>query len=75
MLGGDNQRRNCPQIGNNTVCNLSFNTQDYLTTYLESKGMTLEFKLIDDIKSYGLMTKRNSTANKISCEWVLILKK
>ena len=62
-------------IGNNTVCNLSFNTQDYLTTYLESKGMTLEFKLIDDIKSYGLMTKRNSTANKISCEWVLILKK
>ena len=62
-------------IGNNTVCGLSFNTQDYLTTYLQSKGMQLEFKLIDDIKSYGLMTKRNKTANKISSEWVIVLKK
>ena len=62
-------------IGNNKVCNLSFNTQDYLTTYLQSLGMHLEFKLIDDIKSYGLMTKRNKTANTISSEWVLVLKK
>ena len=62
-------------IGNNTVCQKSFSTQDYLTTYLQSKGMHLEFKLIDDIKSYGLMTKRNKTANKISSEWVLVLKK
>jgi len=37
--------------------------------------MQLEFKLIDDIKSYGLMTKRNKTANKISSEWVIVLKK
>lgn len=62
-------------IGNNTVCGLSFNTQDYLTSYLQSIGMQLEFKLIDDIKSYGLMTKRNKTASKISCEWVIVLKK
>lgn len=62
-------------IGNNTVCGLSFNTQDYLTSYLLSKGMQLEFKLLDDIKSYGLMTKRNKTANKISSEWVIVLKK
>lgn len=62
-------------IGNNTVCNRPFDTQDYLTTYLESKGMKLQFKLIDDIKSYGLMTKRNKTASRISCEWVLVLKK
>lgn len=62
-------------IGNNTVCQRPFSTQDYLTTYLQSKGMHLEFKLIDDIKSYGLMTKRNKTANKISSEWVLVLKK
>ena len=62
-------------IGNNTVSGISFNTQDYLTTYLQSKGMHLEFKLIDDIKSYGLMTKRNKTANTISSEWVLVLKK
>lgn len=62
-------------IGNNTVCNRPFDTQDYLTTYLESKGMQLQFKLIDDIKSYGLMTKRNKTASTISCEWVLVFKK
>ena len=62
-------------IGNNTVCNRPFDTQDYLTTYLQSKGMQLQFKLIDDIKSYGLMTKRNKTANRISCEWILVLKK
>lgn len=62
-------------IGNNTVCGLSFNTQDYLTSYLQSKGMQLKFKLIDDIKSYGLMTKRNKTANTITSEWVLVLQK
>lgn len=62
-------------IGNNTVCNRPFDTQAYLTTYLEQKGMTLQFKLIDDIKSYGLMTKRNKTASTISCEWVLVFKK
>ena len=62
-------------IGNNTVCNRPFDTQDYFTTYLESKGMKLQFKLIDDIKSYGLMTKRNKTASTISCEWVLVFKK
>lgn len=37
--------------------------------------MKLQFKLIDDIKSYGLMTKRNKTASTISCEWVLVFKK
>ena len=62
-------------IGNNTVCNRPFDTQDYLTTYLQSKGMQIQFKLIDDIKSYGLMTKRNKTASTISCEWVLVFKK
>lgn len=62
-------------IGNNTVCKRQFDTQDYLTTYLVRQGMTLQYKLIDDIKSYGLMTKRNKTANKISSEWVIVLKK
>lgn len=62
-------------IGNNTVCGRPFDTQDYLTTYITSKGLRLQFKLIDDIKSYGLMTKRNKTASRISCEWVLVFKK
>ena len=62
-------------IGNNTVCKRQFDTQDYLTTYLVSKGMKLQYKLIDDIKSYGLMTKRNKTADTISREWILVFKK
>lgn len=62
-------------IGNNTVCGKEFNTQHYLTQYMESIGFNVVFKLIDDIKSYGLMTKRNKTASTISCEWVVVLKK
>lgn len=62
-------------IGNNTVCGHEFDTQAYLTEYMITKGLSLEFKLIDDIKSYGLMTKRNKTASRISCEWVLVFKK
>lgn len=63
-------------IGNNKVCNYEFNTQQYLTDYLvENCGLILIFKLIDDIKSYGLMTKRNKTADIISREWILVFKK
>lgn len=62
-------------IGNNTVCKRQFDTQDYLTSYLMGKGMHLQYKLIDDIKSYGLMTKRNKTANMITREWILVFKK
>ena len=62
-------------IGNNKVCEIEFNTQEYLTKYLQSKGLKLQFKLIDDIKSYGLMTKRNKTEDIISREWILVFKK
>lgn len=62
-------------VGNNKVCNLEFNTQEYLCEYIESRGMKLILKFIDDIKSYGLMTKRNKTADIISCEYILIFKK
>lgn len=62
-------------VGNNKVCNTEFNTQEYFTEYLVSKGLKLQFKLIDDIQSYGLMTKRNKTADIISREWILVFKK
>lgn len=62
-------------VGNNKVCGKEFNTQQYLTEFIEKKGLKLVFKLIDDIKSYGLMTKRNKTADIISREWVLVFKK
>lgn len=62
-------------IGNNNVCGHQFNTKQYLSEYLNTKGMTLKLELIDDIKSYGLMTKRNKTANIITREWILIFQK
>jgi DNA modification methylase len=62
-------------VGNNKVCNKEFNTQEYFTECLISKGLKLQFKLIDDIRSYGLMTKRNKTADIISREWILVFKK
>lgn len=60
---------------NNQVCGKEFKTQEYLTEIVESLGLKLVLRLIDDIKSYGLMTKRNKTANIITREWVLIFQK
>jgi len=62
-------------VGNNRVCGEEFNTQEYLCDFLLNKGLNLQFKLIDNIKSYGLMTKRNKTADIISREWILVFKK
>lgn len=60
---------------NNQVCNREFKTQEYLRQIAEDAGLKTICRLVDDIKSYGLMTKRNKTASVITCEWVLILKK
>ena len=60
---------------NNKVCNKEFPTQEYLRLIAKDCGLITVCRLIDDIKSYGLMTKRNKTASVITCEWVLILKK
>lgn len=62
-------------IGNNKVCEREFNTQSYLTEMLEKLGFIVVLKLIDDIKSFGLMTKRNKTADLISREWIIVLEK
>jgi len=62
-------------VGNNKVCNQEFNVQQYFCEYLTRLGLHLQIKLIDHIKSYGLMTKRNKTADIISREWILVFKK
>lgn len=62
-------------IGNNNICGLEFNTQKYLTIILQDLGLSLITKLVDNIKSYGLMTKRNKTADIINREWILVFKK
>lgn len=60
---------------NNVVCNYEFRTQEYLKEIIIKLGFTLECEMVDDIKSYGLMTKRNKTASIISSEHILIFKK
>lgn len=62
-------------VGNNQVCGMEFRTQEYLKEIVEGLGLKLILQLIDDIRSYGLMTKRNKTANIITREWVLVFKK
>ncbi|MBF0591064.1 MAG: site-specific DNA-methyltransferase [Nitrospirae bacterium] len=59
----------------NYVCGEEFETHVYLTRILESIGFIVVLVLIDDIRSRGLMTKRNRTANIITREWVIVLKK
>jgi hypothetical protein len=48
---------------------------DYLKTIAEDCGLSLIACFIDAIRSRGLMTKRNHTANVITREWVLIFAK
>lgn len=62
-------------IGNNEVCGLPFKSSDYLGMICEQYGLKTKLRLIDEIKSRGLMTKRNKTASIITREWVLMLQK
>lgn len=62
-------------IGNNIVCGMPFKSSEYLLEICKRHGLTLRLKLIDEIKSRGLMTKRNKTASVITREWVLLMQK
>lgn len=62
-------------IGNNEVCGHLFNSAAYLEEMLLSQGLHLKLRLIDEIKSRGLMTKRNREASIITREWILLLQK
>jgi hypothetical protein len=62
-------------LGNNSVCGMPFLTADYLHDYMLSLGMETVARFVDEIKSRGLMTKRNRAASIISREWVLIYRK
>lgn len=62
-------------IGNNQVCGREFRTADYLASIARSAGLETVLHLVDDIKSRGLMTKRNRTAGVITQESVLLFRK
>ncbi|KKK69023.1 hypothetical protein LCGC14_2938180, partial [marine sediment metagenome] len=60
---------------NNKICHREFRTQEYLRRLAEETGFATKLRLIDNIRSRGLMTKRNSTADMITREWVLVFEK
>jgi hypothetical protein len=62
-------------VGNNQVCGYEFHTDDFLKEIAEEENFKTILCLSDDIKSRGLMTKRNKTAGMISSEIVLVLQK
>lgn len=62
-------------IGNNTIAGYEFMTHQYLIEIAEEIGFSTELILIDDIKSRGLMTKRNKTASVISREYIVVFRK
>lgn len=61
--------------GNNFVCGYPFRTTDFLKEIIQELGLELRLELIDTIKSRGLMTKRNTTANIITRESVMLFVK
>lgn len=62
-------------VANNQICGREFKTHQWLTKIAENAGFTLILKLVDSIRSRGLMTKRNKTASLITREWVLVFRK
>lgn len=60
---------------NNRICGREFKTQHYLRLIAEQTGFRPVLRLIDNIRSRGLMTKRNKTASVITREWVLVFVK
>jgi hypothetical protein len=62
-------------IGNNRFYGIGFPTSEILIDMAQERLFELESAYIDTIKSRGLMTKRNKTADIINCEWVLVFRK
>lgn len=62
-------------VGNNMVCGRPLHNDAYIVHILKEAGLVLEVALIDQIKSRGLMRKRNKTAGVISKECILVFAK
>jgi tRNA G10 N-methylase Trm11 len=62
-------------VGNNKVCGEVLRNDQFCKVSFLGMGFTLELHLIDEIRSRGLMTKRNVNADIISNEHVLVFKK
>lgn len=62
-------------IGNNEVCGQTLYTNNYISHVMRELGCEDELVLVDQIKSRGLLTKRNKTASIIAREFVMVFRK
>ena len=62
-------------IGDNQVCGREFTSSTYLTEVLTDLGLDVRLKLVDEIRSRGLITKRHASAGIIAREWIILLQK
>lgn len=62
-------------LGNSHVCGREFDSVGYIRSILKELNFKTILVLVDDIRSRGLMTKRNKTAGMITREWVLVYRK
>jgi len=62
-------------IGNNKIFGKEIPTHRILTKVISKIGFITELVLYDDIKTWGLMRERNSTADIITREWILVFQK
>ncbi|MEA3274820.1 MAG: DNA adenine methylase [Pseudomonadota bacterium] len=61
-------------LGNNKVCAEAFDTVRFTTTLAEQVGFSTVLHIVDEIKSRGLMTRRNKNSGIIETESVVVLK-
>jgi hypothetical protein len=61
--------------GQNLICGECFDTPAYLEAIARAAGFETRARLVDNIRSRGLMTKRNRTAGIISQEVITVMQK
>lgn len=62
-------------LGDNQVCGRTIKNHELLSKLGEEVGFKTEAILVDEIRSRGMITKRNKTAGIIKDEYILVLKK
>jgi len=62
-------------VGNNKIFGKEIPTHRIMMRLLSQVGFTRELVIYDDIKTWGLMRERNSTADIITREWILIFRR
>jgi len=62
-------------VGDNRVFTYRIPNHQILTDLATQEGFRPKLVVVDEIKSRGLMTKRNTTADVIPAEWIIVLRK